>query len=1037
MKIPPFQGKNDPDVYLEWEKKVELVFDCHNYSEEKKVKLAAVEFTDYAMVWWDQLVLSQPRNRERPGLTEGSKSIEDYHKEMEIAMLYVELEDMVHMAMKVEQQPKRKGATTRTGQNSGSSSSWKLNWSKKEENSVFKPKTAASKSKEVGSNEKSKTDNMQGKNRAIKCFRCLGRGHVASQCANKHTMILREDGGIETEGESDDDSMPPLEADDGMEYAVDGELLVTRRALNVQAKEDDEVQRDNIFHTRCHVKNKVCSVIIDGGSCTNVASTVLVEKLNLPTTKHPRPYKLQWLKDCGEIKVNKQVLVSFSIGQYKDEVLCDVVPMHAGHLLLGRPWQYDRRVTHDGFKNRYSFVIEGKTITLAPLSPRQVYEDQLSVKKESEVEGMKNKEKTAEKESKKREKIESVENKERKSVSVYAKESDVKAAFFAKQPMFVLLYKDAYFNTNELNDSLPSAVKSRAGLQGPYRSNPNEAKELEKQAEELMKKGHVRESMSPCAVPVLLVPKKDGTWRMCVDCRAVKKITVKYCHPIPRLDDMLDELHGDDLRTNPFEERGNDGNQDDSISTTSCDPLHTQGGPVTQARAKKMQHHRNIIFANPQIRISEIVRLSHLELGVHVSKDKCKLAKERIIKEVKETHMKEFAQLRGYAEELLRLSPQSNVQIDSEPPTTPEGKPMFKGIYVCVEGCRKGFLLGCRPVIGVDACFLKGMFKETLLAAVARDGNNQMFPISWAVVDSKSTSSWTFFFRCLADDLSNHTRRDLTFISDQHLLRCKAFFDTSCKCDVVDNNMNETFNNWIMDARYMPIIQLLEYIRVKVMVRMAKNREEISKWRGDIAPRIRKKLEEAHKIEAAKCRCEWNGRTQYDGWHWNDKFVVDLIGKKCSCRAWDLTGIPCPHASSAIGLGNFDPDEFVSIWYKRVKYECAYNVPIMPCNGEKFWENYHGEPLKPLPFRCKQGRPKVNRRKGDNETRKVKVGQLEKMTKEGGQITCSLCKQPGHNKRGCPKRATESESGQFDGLGRKKKHRFGEYINSPELNPVS
>ena len=58
MKIPSFQGKSDPEAYLEWEK-VKLAFDCHNYSERKKVKLATFEFFDYCIIWWDQLLLTR------------------------------------------------------------------------------------------------------------------------------------------------------------------------------------------------------------------------------------------------------------------------------------------------------------------------------------------------------------------------------------------------------------------------------------------------------------------------------------------------------------------------------------------------------------------------------------------------------------------------------------------------------------------------------------------------------------------------------------------------------------------------------------------------------------------------------------------------------------------------------------------------------------------------------------------------------------------------------------------------------------------
>nr|KYP43669.1 hypothetical protein KK1_034897 [Cajanus cajan] len=152
-----------------------------------------------------------------------------------------------------------------------------------------------------------------------------------------------------------------------------------RRVLNNQPS-DTQSQRENIFHTRCNISNKACSLIVDSGSWCNCCSTRMVEKLGLTTTPHPKPYQLHWLNDDGDMVVNQQVEVEFSIGNYQDKVKCDVVPMEACHILLGRPWQFDKQTHHDGFSNKINFTHKGKKFVLHPLTPSQVVEDQVLMK---------------------------------------------------------------------------------------------------------------------------------------------------------------------------------------------------------------------------------------------------------------------------------------------------------------------------------------------------------------------------------------------------------------------------------------------------------------------------------------------------------------------------------------------------------------------------------------------------------------------------------------------------------------------------------
>ncbi|WVZ64915.1 hypothetical protein U9M48_014362, partial [Paspalum notatum var. saurae] len=377
----------------------------------------------------------------------------------------------------------------------------------------------------------------------------------------------------------------------------------------------------------------------------------------------------------------------------------------------------------------------------------------------------------------------------------------------------------------------------------------------------------------------------------------------------------------------------------------------------------------NEIKDNPTWKVELIKKAMLRDMCADVSISKCKRAKSLVLKAALDSMQGEYSRVYDYQMELLRSNPGSTVVVCLDPEFEEK---VFERMYVCFDACKKGFLSGCRMVIELDGCWFKGATNVAtktydswywFLGLLQKDLNINNGGQGWVIIsdqqkkhtDKELQKKWWCCAKSPCRELFNYHRtvlaqetpegaQDMMKTSPEHWSR--AFFKLGSNCDLVDNNMCESFNNSIMDARFYPVISMHETIRKKVMVRIQENRARSERWVGTICPNIFKKL----KINIQR----------------SSKVLDDFIA-------------PC---------------------FTISEYMKTYDHVLLPVEGPGNWP-ISDMPRPKAPTYVKMlGRPKTERR--------MKVGEAPKgtkLSKVGTKIKYRLCGKFDHNARTCHKNA--------------------------------
>ncbi|XP_014515308.1 uncharacterized protein LOC106773133 [Vigna radiata var. radiata] len=339
---------------------------------------------------------------------------------------------------------------------------------------------------------------------------------------------------------------------------------------------------------------------------------------------------------------------------------------------------------------------------------------------------------------------------------------------------------------------------------------------------------------------------------------------------------------------------------------------------------------------------------------------------------------RQYAHLYDYVGELLRVKCGTfKIKVNQPQPSLP---PRFGSFYMCLEGCKQGFLGSCKPFIGVDGCHLKTTNGGQLLVAVGRD------PVE------------TLGLMTVFDDMMDGVEHRLCL---RHLY----------------NNFQKRFGGGVLIRDLMMGAAKATYEKEweKKMGKLKAINIDAYNWLlGVVMPRPRKRLDK--EIEkSGNWIPTWAGTEKFEVTHGfiMDKFIVDLSNNSCSCYSWDLIGIPCRNAIAAISYKVQNPEDYVHVYYKKQAYVTCYAPEIVPINGQQMWPTSENTPLLLPPiYKTPPGRPKKLRRRETNE----RVSHT-KFSKKHAIMKCSSCKEFGHNVRSCRRKKNTRGTSSAGGSG--------------------